>query len=187
MSLNARSSCPILLGSCGRQPRQRGGARGQALAGGVEGLQELLFPGQGEAADAGLQVDHQPLEFVGGGEHLLGVPGGPGGSAQVGDGEQQDGEGGPKDQQEQPARQQHPPGQPAPQERRRRRGRGLRPLDHAHRRRLTQGVRHAQTRRYRPGGNRYADGIGEGSWAAVPKATTSSWWGARARVVGSPR
>jgi hypothetical protein len=99
-----------LLGIAGGEPFERGGAGGQAPAGGVPWLQELLLPGEDEAADTRLQVDNEPLELVRRREHLLGVVGGARRLAQVGDGDEQDGERGGQDQQEQPAGEQHPAG-----------------------------------------------------------------------------
>jgi hypothetical protein len=99
--LPATSRCSVLACS------------GRAVWAGLPRLQEALLAGDDEPAHAGLQVDDQPLQLVGGGQHLFGVPGAPFGLAQVKDRHQQHREGGADDQRQQAAGDHHAAGQPA--------------------------------------------------------------------------
>ena len=106
----------LLDGAGGGESLQSPGLSGEVLAGVVPRFEEALFSGDDKAALARLQVDDEPLEPVGGGEHRLGMAGQHGRLAQFGDGEDHDRERAGNEEGEQTAGDDCPAGQPSPED-----------------------------------------------------------------------
>jgi hypothetical protein len=102
-----------LLGVVGDQLFQHLGLVGEVGLRGLPWLEEVLATGDDEPTDAGLGIDHKPLEPVGDHEHLFGTPGSLFHPVQVDDRQHQDRKRRGDDDREQAARDDGAPGQPA--------------------------------------------------------------------------
>jgi hypothetical protein len=103
----------LVLGVVGGEPLQPPAGLGKGPLGVPPGVQEPFLAGDHEPPLAGLDVDDQPLQLVGGGQHLLRVQGQPLRGPEILDRHQQHREGGADDEREQAARDDHAAGQPA--------------------------------------------------------------------------